>query len=398
MSSPRVFISYSTQIPEHQKWVRELDAVLRKSGIDTKLDVFDLHPGDPMDLFMDELREYNYIVVVGDRSYSYRAAHYPYSGVGYEARLIRELLEEEGSKGRVVPIYTEYDEAGLPALPTFLQGCFSIDFTEAQAYETSIAKLLIHLIGASLYNRVEIGTLPDVAKLQEIAQRHRTRMLTDQMPILNLKKFVGRKTELHDLHTRLTEEHQVVLVNGMGGLGKTALAQAYLQYYKTTYAYIAWIDLGAAHSDLLLSITNSEGLMQNLNLPSLEGESLKDRMPYCTYLPQQPNWHILATARTVLEHFEPYTLDFLSSQDCVALFNLHYTRKDANGNPALSNHFLHALVEKLQYHTLTIEILAKIVQKYRYKEADLNEALSRDLPARVYIPTAAKKLYNSPAT
>ena len=43
---PKVFISYSHDSPEHRRWVSELGAKLRHSGVDAILDQWDLGPGD----------------------------------------------------------------------------------------------------------------------------------------------------------------------------------------------------------------------------------------------------------------------------------------------------------------------------------------------------------------
>ena len=50
---PKVFISYSHDSPEHRRWVSELGAKLRHSGVDAILDQWDLGPGDDVTQFME---------------------------------------------------------------------------------------------------------------------------------------------------------------------------------------------------------------------------------------------------------------------------------------------------------------------------------------------------------
>ena len=67
--------------------------------------------------------------------------------------------------------------------------------------------------------------------------------ITTKLPIISPDHIVGRQTDLQDLHDRLFANRQVVLVNGLGGIGKTTLAQAYVGKYLEEYHYLAWFSL-----------------------------------------------------------------------------------------------------------------------------------------------------------
>ncbi len=62
--------------------------------------------------------------------------------------------------------------------------------------------------------------------------------LTAKIPKTAQDKIVGRENELADLHARLFDNKQVVLVNGLGGIGKTTLAQVYTQKYGSVKSYM----------------------------------------------------------------------------------------------------------------------------------------------------------------
>ena len=53
--------------------------------------------------------------------------------------------------------------------------------------------------------------------------------------------IIGRKDDLEDLRNQLAEKHRIVLLNGMGGIGKTTLAEAYISKNYKNYKHIAWI-------------------------------------------------------------------------------------------------------------------------------------------------------------
>lgn len=70
--------------------------------------------------------------------------------------------------------------------------------------------------------------LPQVAK-------HLTRI-----PAIDLdKEFLGRETDMQRLKEKLENTSKVVLMNGLGGIGKTVLATAYVQQCSDYYAHLS---------------------------------------------------------------------------------------------------------------------------------------------------------------
>lgn len=192
----------------------------------------------------------------------------------------------------------------------------------------------------------------------------------------NTKDIVGRDTDLVELHDLLFDEKQVVLVNGLGGIGKTTLAEAYIFKYYEQYHHFVWItqnsdnigDAFVQNRDLwtnlhiktdglqpkdifedilraLRSIENSPSLLVIDNaLPSIE--------QYLPLLPNQPNWHLLVTSRQEIEDLHTKNLGFLKPEDALALFQKHCTLiKDEE---SIKN-----LLKTVDYHTLVIEILVQ---------------------------------------
>lgn len=65
--------------------------------------------------------------------------------------------------------------------------------------------------------------------------------LTLKIPRVQPDDIIGRAADLEELHQLLFNNQRVVVVNGLGGIGKTTLAQAYLGKYYNEYHHIVWI-------------------------------------------------------------------------------------------------------------------------------------------------------------
>lgn len=224
--------------------------------------------------------------------------------------------------------------------------------------------------------------------------------LTTVIPKLRFDQIVGRKTELQELEKRLFNQKQVVLMNGMGGIGKTTLAMVYLSENWASYKHIAWV----THTNNIINdFISTPGLLESLGLEKMErtpelihsiigkmngletpnllivdnaDESLDE---IYNLLPSQPNWHVLVTSREKLANFDEMELSFLDEEDAVELFNLHYKGEK------LTDEFIKTLVKDLEYHTLTIELLAKTAQELKTKPENLVAALQKDLKTDVKI-------------
>ncbi|MDX1942521.1 MAG: tetratricopeptide repeat protein [Saprospiraceae bacterium] len=201
--------------------------------------------------------------------------------------------------------------------------------------------------------------------------------------------LIGREQELAELKRLLHESKSVVLMNGMGGIGKTTLALAYANLHKNDYLHIAWLEVAG---DFATALAGNAVLLQNLDITKLSGSPASDVQlilnalanlggtsllilddtneqitPYKQYLPK--DWHVLLTSRQELGFRHTLHLDFLSEDSARALFYTHYEweRDDATVN---------AILQAVGNHTLTVELLAKTAQRRRIKRvAELRDTL-----------------------
>jgi tetratricopeptide (TPR) repeat protein len=226
--------------------------------------------------------------------------------------------------------------------------------------------------------------------------------LSTYLPHTDSNKIVGRQTDLNNLHTLLTTQKEVVLVTAIGGVGKTTLLQAYVHQYYDHYNHLLWITQ-QDNTDLGSAFITAKGLIDNLNINTTAMEpnewfdetlrqlkNIEQRpnlliidnannnlLHYKHQLPAQPNWHLLIASREQIEGYKHYALGFLSADDALALFYTHYTRQQISTQDA------ETLLKNIEYHTLTIELLAKTAQVMRLSANDLHKTLPNN--AQTYI-------------
>jgi len=202
------------------------------------------------------------------------------------------------------------------------------------------------------------------------------------IPAINLEKeFFGREEDMERLEKMLGEASRVVLVNGLGGIGKTVLATAYLQTHGGEYNHLAWINRG---ENLLEAFALNPELADSLGLPIDPDEGLDSRFRRILWamqqmpgnnllvidnaqeqvaqkeiyeqLPGPPHWKVLLTSRLQLGGFDSMRLDTLAPEAARALFRAHFKGECAEAE-------LESLLEEVGYHTLTIELLARLLDK-----------------------------------
>ena len=203
------------------------------------------------------------------------------------------------------------------------------------------------------------------------------KVLTQQVGLANDIDFVGRKEELKKVDELLNENSMLLLLNGIGGIGKSTLASYYLNHNKDKYNYYGFVQV---NEDIKLSLASAFGTSLNLQsekiddlfaeimnkLQNLEGEKLLiiddvkemdnqlDEMNTLMTL-KNSGFKILFTSREVKEYIPQYVLDIMNVVDARELFLKHFPTDEIEK--------VDKILEYVDYHTLFIEITAKTLKK-----------------------------------
>ena len=219
-------------------------------------------------------------------------------------------------------------------------------------------------------------------------------------------EIVGRKTDLQTLRQRLLNDHETVLVNGMGGIGKTTLAAVYVAAFYEAYEHIAWLTI---ENTLEEAIAANYALLANLGLRetppqeqfvaclnalrTVPGNGAKllvldnahDTLTaHYDRLPKAPGWHLLVTSRERIARFHTMDLDFLNEPEAVALFETF----KKGFTPAQ----VRDIISAVERHTLTVELLGKSAHRNRWNAAQTMAALGKDAKSGVSVHHHPQKI------
>lgn len=159
MNAPRVFVSYSREGREHERWVLHLASSLRSNGVDAALDQWDLKPGSDITLFMEsQIRDSDFVVLVCTPTYAQRS-NIPSGGVGYERNIISaEMLQSRDLRPKFIPVLRSGDFDS--ALPIYLGSKFAIDFRPSREEADAFHELLRAIHEAPPPSKPALGPSP----------------------------------------------------------------------------------------------------------------------------------------------------------------------------------------------------------------------------------------------
>lgn len=165
MTAPKVFISYSHDLPEHKAWVLELAGYLRTNGIDVIIDAWDARLGKDLPKFMeDSVSSADRVLMICTERYVVKADT-AVGGVGYEKMIVTAELIKDLDTTRFVPVIRQT----IPhrQLPKFMGGRRYVDMSAGEDVAVARTQLLRELhnvppdrppLGASPFSSLPAAT------------------------------------------------------------------------------------------------------------------------------------------------------------------------------------------------------------------------------------------------
>jgi tetratricopeptide (TPR) repeat protein/pimeloyl-ACP methyl ester carboxylesterase len=200
------------------------------------------------------------------------------------------------------------------------------------------------------------------------------------------EKFEGRRAELAALKETLNQNDQVVLVSGMGGIGKTTLLKKFFLEERDDYDTAIYLEI---KTDFLSTFNDNIALITELGLSDtfnqyrsspdfaniafelimrslgkLSGKSLlcldnlNEKLPDTLYA-NLSHWKILCSSRNVLPKMKKHDLGVFTTPDAISVFATYFGLNATELSPENYEAIRKIVEDCLANHALAIEFVAK---------------------------------------
>jgi len=231
-----------------------------------------------------------------------------------------------------------------------------------------------------------------------------TEVLLSTPSVIPKRVFCGRDGLLEQLHDRFRGGERVVFLSGIGGIGKTQIAKQYAKKFRDDYETIVFATYDGSLKELILAdspfclepelarYTLSDGTVEDddsfFDRKLEKIKKLSDQRTLIIIdnfdveqdpcLPEltEGRYHLLITTRCDYSRFYPtLRVDPIASmEDLKQLFFQNYDGFDVEADdPALLE-----LIELVNRHTYTVELLAQHMESSGQTAAEMVEALKRE--------------------
>lgn len=395
-----IFISYSHDSEEHCDRVLSLSNRLIEDGLDCILDQYETSPPEGWPKWMDKhLRDAEWVLVICTETYYKRVIGEEKPGKGrgvkWESTLsYQHIYDDDSNKNRFIPVI--FDSKNESYIPTPFKGGTWYCVDSEEGYDA----LYRRLTDQPAVKKPEKGQLkvrPAKERKRDIFSKsslQNSTVLLTELPAWKITLF-GRDNELNILETRLKQTNRVLLINGLGGIGKTEVCKRFFRNHYKEYTFVGWFDYVSSLKDSLVNALDWDSLTakkyleadpkdkpdvrfrrfmgflkhQELNvllvIDNIEDEKDND-LEALLRLPE--NVKVIANSRQEIEGFELHELEFLNIDDCQALFYEFYKGEKDEAT-------VEKIVDLCGRHTLTVELLARTAQMAALQVKDLYDML-----------------------
>ena len=167
IKNPRVFISYTGTDLTHRNWVRDFACRLRANGIDARIDMFHLRPGQDLHQWMtNEVIMADKVLLICDKYYAEKADTRR-SGVGWETMIILGDMLSTQEQTKYIGIIRDKDID--QSLPVYVRSKYSLNWADDAQVEKDFNDLILYLFDCDI--EPPIGNIPDFVKEKLVASR-----------------------------------------------------------------------------------------------------------------------------------------------------------------------------------------------------------------------------------
>lgn len=312
-------------------------------------------------------------------------------------KLMSELSFTSDKAAGIFASYSRYMEKNAAFAIAKSYPIIELAANELSGYsQEDIAKACIDLKITLLDDNCSLRSVDlerDIARIGKhlSAQRERRPVPSHILPP-EIKNFIGRKDLFGQISDRLFHKH-IVILKGMGGMGKSCTAAKYANTNKEQYSTVQYVFFKKSLCNTILSMSFAN-LIENERSDEEKYTSRLDILRSCGRsvllvidnmdVESDSNFNdltelgcdVLITSRCNILGADDFLLPVppLSPDEQVALFEKHY-RPLNNDNERRS---LDELLAAIDGHTLLIELSAKTILNGDLEIKDITDCLSQD--------------------
>ena len=200
--------------------------------------------------------------------------------------------------------------------------------------------------------------------------------------------FCGRDNELEELYSVL-QEHNKIFISGFAGIGKSEFAKAYAKKFKQEYKNVLYFNYSGSLKEMITDMdfvgdsnTDDEHTRFTKHirfLKSLRSDSLiiidNFNLTSDSFLSTLINYgcKMLFTTRSNIDCGYIFNLDVIGNSDeLYQLVSKYYSYADEN------KAVINELIETVHHHTLSVEMIAKLLEKGLHTPDDVLEHLKEN--------------------